>query len=123
MGQNFYGKYFTFDGKTKELIIGSKWNSIKNDVYSRLSKYGNDGYIVLEAIYEANFYNVGKYKNYFPVLTLAKDKGFNGKGWREILSELQLARLIYPNGFRNLYINDEMRPLIEEILEEKRKKR
>ena len=69
---------------------------------------------MLEAIYEVNFVHDMTYKNYYPVMTLAKKKGL-GKGWRTYLSELQLIGLI-DTDTRHITIPEEMRPLIEKVL-------
>lgn len=112
--RNFYGQFYTFRLKEGKLVLSSQWNVIEKKLTDFLVRYGTNGRVVLEAIYEVNFEHNLTSKNYYPVLTLAKNKGL-GRGWRYILSELQLMEIM-GNDSRHIAIYAEMRSLIEKIL-------
>ena len=111
---SFFGQFYTFDKKTREFSIGSRWDEFERKLSEYLSRGGTGARAVLEAIYEVNFVYDLNYKNYYPVLTLSKKKGL-GKGWRTHLSELQLMGLV-DTDTRHIAIPKEMRPLIEKVL-------
>ena len=112
--KDFYGRYYTFHNGPKKLLLTSVWQSIRNEYKTRLVHYGSTLTSVTEAIYEINYVKGIKYKNYYDVVTLAKNKS-SGKSWRTILSELKLIGIIEPN-LRNIEIPEERRPLVEELL-------
>lgn len=112
--RDFYGQFYTFRMKDRQLILSSRWKEIEKKLTDFLRRYGTNGRAVLEAIYEVNFEHGLAFKNYYPVLTLAKNKGL-GKGWRDILSELQLMDIVGSDS-RHIAISAEMKPLIEKVL-------
>ena len=112
--ESFFGQFYTFDSKADEFTLSSRWEEFERKLSDYLSGGDAGAKAVLEAIYEVNFVHDMTYKNYYPVMTLAKKKGL-GKGWRTCLSELQLIGLI-DTDTRHIAIPKEMRPLIEKVL-------
>jgi hypothetical protein len=111
---SFFGQFYTFDKKTRKFELDSKWPEFEKKLDAFLARYGSDAKAVLDAIYEVNFVNELKWKNYYPIMALAKNKGLD-KGWRTMLSELQLMELI-DTDTRHINLPIEMRPLIEKVL-------
>ena len=110
---SFYGKYHTYDSRTKTLALSSSWTEIKNEISSVLIRYPSNGKIVLDAIYEVNFKKNKIWKNYYEVMTMAKNKGLTSN-WQNIISEYILIGII--DDRKNIRITEEMRPLVEEVL-------
>jgi hypothetical protein len=77
--QDFKGEYYTYDCKSRSFRIGSVWPSMGKDLVRFREKYGNEGMAVLSAIVEVNVEHDKRWKNYYMVMTLAKEKGL-GKG-------------------------------------------
>jgi len=113
---NFYGKYYTYEGKENKLSIGSKWEIVGKETEKIINKYGSNAKAILRAVYEVNHIERETYKNYWLVKTSSANNGFQGKGWMTILSQFQLVRII-GNDVRSIEIPEEMIPLVEEILE------
>ncbi len=111
---SFFGQFYTFNKKSQKLSLASQWDEFEKKLNAFLTTYGSAAKAVLEAIYEVNFVHDLGYKNYYPVMTLSKKKGL-GKGWRTMLSELQLMGLI-DTDTRHIAFPIEMRPLIEKVL-------
>ena len=112
--RSFYGQFYTFDRKNRKLYHESRWSKIEEKLLLYLNKYKSNGKAVLEAIYEVNTVQSTSYKNYYMVMTLAKNKGL-GKGWRTLLSELQLMDLI-DDDTKHILITEEVLPLVEKVL-------
>jgi hypothetical protein len=116
--RDFFGKYYTVSFREKSLINNSAWDNKRKDIQNLLTKYPRDAKLVISAIHEINRNIGGKYKNYYMVRTEAINKGFSGKNWIKILSELQLIGVIPSGDYKSLYIYEELIPLVEEILEQ-----
>ena len=116
--RDFFGKYYTVSFREKSLINNSAWNNKRKDIQNLLTKYPRDAKLVISAIHEINRNIGGKYKNYYMVRTEAINKGFSGKNWIKIRSELQLIGVIPSGDYKSLYIYEELIPLVEEILEQ-----
>lgn len=113
--KSFYGQFYNFDSKALKFTLSSRWEEFERNLSDYLRGGDPGAKAVLEAIYEVNFVHGMTYKNYYPVMTLAKKKGL-GKGWRTYLSELQLMGLI-DTDTRHIALPMETRPLIEKVLE------
>lgn len=110
---DFSGQYYTYRHKGTRLTIDSSWSRLKEGIERVLSDYGNDASAILSAIYEVNYVHNMTYKNYYPVHTLAMNKGMK-KNWQKVLSELRLLGII--DELKDMHIPEEQRPLIEEVL-------
>ena len=111
---NFFGKFYTYEGHSRQLTIGSKWEEIRTYLISMISSTPECVKCVLKAIVEVTRASI--YDSYWSIFTLAKENGL-GKGWWKILSKLQLKKIIGED-YRHMNIRDELLPLIEEIVGE-----
>ena len=111
---DFKGKYYTYDHKTKQLKIGSKWKTILKTLNEFFNEYGKNGEAVLRAIFEVNVKHDKRWKNFWLIHTLAKKYGLV-KGWYAILSELELIGIITRHK-GDIWIPDELIPLIKHVI-------
>lgn len=116
--RNFFGKYYTVSFREKSLSSNSVWDNKRIDIEKLLARYPGDAKFVISAIHDINVKNGVTFKNYYKVRTEDINKGFSGKNWIKILSELQLAGIVPSGNYKSLYIYEELMPLVEEILEE-----
>ena len=114
--RDFFGKCYTISYKDGLLKNASFWDDKRKEIEKFLSKYPGDAKIVLATIHDINVQNGVKYKNFYMVKTEAENKGFSGKNWMKILSELQLIKIIPAGDYKDLHIYDELVPLVEEVL-------
>ena len=116
--RNFFGKYYTVSFREKSLSSNSVWDNKRKDIEKLLARYPGDAKLVISAIHDINAKNGVTFKNYYMVRTEAINRGYSGKNWIKILSELQLAEIIPSGDYKSLYIYEELMPLVEEILGE-----
>lgn len=112
--RSFYGHFYTFDRKNRKLYHESRWSKIEEKLLLYLNKYKSNGQAVLEATYEVDTVQSTSYEHYYMVMTMAKNKDL-GKGWRTLLSELQLMDLI-DDDTRHILITEEVLSLVEKVL-------
>ncbi len=110
---DFKGKFFTYDSKTRVLTTTSKWDEIRKYIESLINTSNECVKCVLSAIVEVSRANI--YDSYWPIMMLAKEKGL-GKGWWKIITKLQLGGIINDDN-RHLNLQEELIPLVEEILQ------
>ena len=111
---DFFGRFYTYEGHSRELTIGSKWEEIRDYLTSLISSTPECVKCVLKAFVEVS--KSGIYDSYWPIFTLSKEYGL-GKGWWKILSKLQLKKVIGED-YRHMNIQEELLPLIAEIVGE-----
>ena len=111
---DFRGKFFTYDSKTRVLTTTSKWDEIRKYIESLINNSNECVKCELSAIVEVSRANI--YDSYWPIMMLAKEKGL-GKGWWKIITKLQLGGIINDDN-RHLNLQEELMPLVEEILKE-----
>jgi len=113
----FKGKYYTYDPKTKELTFESRWDELKEAFKLFYNRHGRGIWAVLKACWEANVKYGKKWDNYHLVMYLAKDYGLR-KGWFRVLTDLSDRIGLINRHKGDLYIPEELLPLVENILEE-----
>ena len=112
----FLGRYYTYDPRTKELILGSKWSELRKELEKFYGKHGKTLGAVLKACYEISIEEDKKWKNWFFIQNRLKELGA-GKGWRSALTDLERVRIIKKHK-GDIEIPEELAPFVKGVLKE-----
>jgi len=117
--QNFFGKCYTYNARTKELNLESTWEGFEKTLESLLLKHGKATYAVLRAYLDLREdYETWSECDYNRLAYRAKELA--GKGWKQALIGLEVENVIEKRGSGRTpgkrSIQPEMIPLVERVL-------
>ena len=116
---SFFGEFYTYDPKKKELLTESAWSRIEQKLDSVFSKHGVATSAVLKAYIELrNDNDLFSACDYSRLAYRAKELG--GKGWKQALVALEIDGVIEKRGSGRRpgerSISLELIPLVEQVL-------
>jgi hypothetical protein len=112
--RSFFGRFYTFDDKSRTLKCETIWPEIKQKLESLYKKHEKAVRIVLEACYLTNKRGE-QWDNYLKIQYYAKDH--DAKGWKHALTDLESAGIVWRHK-GDVILPEELMPLIEEMLAE-----
>ncbi|MFW5935683.1 MAG: hypothetical protein ACOCSC_00180 [Candidatus Hadarchaeota archaeon] len=113
-GVDFNGRYWSVH--RGELRREGSWDTVRNNLTAVLKEEGAKAYAILKALLEIKRQTK---ENYFDFTERVRELSGKSISWKVLhkLEKLSIVHKRYANNYQELWVPEEIRPLVEEVLE------
>ncbi|MFP3945309.1 MAG: hypothetical protein ACLFVI_00250 [Archaeoglobaceae archaeon] len=114
-GVDFNGRYWSVH--RGELRREGRWDTVRNNLMAVLKEEGAKAYAILKALLELKRQTRD---NYFDFTERVRELSGKSISWKVLhkLEKLSIVHKRYANNYQELWVPEEIRPLVEEVLEQ-----